>query len=460
MIVRWFYYPSLAFLLLALLSGTWLRLQWGWPQWQIMGVELPWTLFFRSEFLLHGHSHVALLGWTFLALAGLVLEAGTRRAQLPVRTLKVLAALTIMVTLVLFAAFVRDGYAPLSIALSTMHMLLGYVLAWIFFRHARSDSNIGSRYFLEGAVFWMVMATAGPWLLAAGRGLPPFWMDAAVHYYLHVLFNGWLLFGLAGLAWRYVVHPRYRQMVWPFWLMMAGLLPALLPRLGPGAAEMLNLPDLIVTTAGVAGSVLFATGGMAVVYYSIASKRDRKSESGAGKILLWVGLGGSLPVLLLPVFMSWPPLRDLWAQSDFMTVGFIHLHLLVVVTTLLVYAILQRLISGFNGGTDSSGTDAYGRINGARRPLTSLFMTGIFPPAAEIRARRFRHLLRWGILFFAAGSLAMVFLLILTGLFQLSGSLPPYPVQKTLFHAGLLALLGAMLLTAVLALRPLKKSRK
>jgi len=228
MIKRWFYLPSLLFLLLALLSGTWLRLQWSWPHRQVLGLELPWALFFRAEYLLHGHSHVALLGWTFLGLAGLVLDAGTRRTRLPLRSLRVLAALTILGTTVLFIAFVRDGYAPLSIALSTIHMLLAYVLAWIFFRHARTDSNNGSNYFLEGAVFWMVMATAGPWLLAAGRGLSPFWMDAAVQYYLHVFFNGWLLFGLAGLSFRYLVQPRYHQQAWPFWLMMAGWLPTLI----------------------------------------------------------------------------------------------------------------------------------------------------------------------------------------------------------------------------------------
>jgi hypothetical protein len=349
MIARWFYLPSLLFLLLALLSGTWLRLQWGWPQWQVLGLDLPWTLFFNAEYLLHGHSHVALLGWTFLALAGLVLEAGARRSRLPVRSLKVLAALVTLVTVVLFIAFIRDGYAPLSIAMSTIHMLLGYILAWIFFRHARTDSNTGARYFLEGAVFWMVMATAGPWLLAIGRGLSPFWLDAAVQYYLHLFFNGWLLFGLAGLSWRYLVNPRFHKLTWPFWLMMAGLLPALLPRLGPLAPEMLSISGSVITAAGLAGGALFAAGGLAVVWFTFVSIRDSRSswrmspETRIGISLLWIGLGGSLPVLMLPVIMAWPPVGDWWMQSDFLTIGFIHLHLLVAVSFLLLFAVIQRM---------------------------------------------------------------------------------------------------------------------
>jgi len=418
-IARWFYLSSLLFLLLTLLSGTWLRLQWGWPQWQVLGVDLPWSLFFRADYLLHGHSHVALLGWTFLALGGLILEAGTRRNRLPLRSLKVLAVLLILVTVALFIAFVRDGYAPLSIALSTIHMLFGYVFTWIFFRHARTDSNTGSRYFLEGAVFWMVMASAGPFLLAAGRGLSPYWMDAAVQYYLHVLFNGWLLFGLAGLAFRYLAHPRFRQRTWPFWLMMAGLLPALLPQLGPQTPEVLNLPGGVIMATGMAGTALFAAGGLAVIWYTFMSVRtnrrswERASGRRDGESLLWIGLGGSVPLLLLPVFMSWPPVHELWSQSDFLMVGFIHLHLLIVVSTLLLYAVIQRMTAVSGSG--------FGQ--------------------------------RAGIALFSVGSLAMVFVLILTGLLQLSGSLPPYPVQKTLFYTGLLTLIGAMLLAAALVRR-------
>ncbi len=460
MIARWFYLPSLLFLLLALLSGTWLRMQWGWPQWKLLGFELPWSLFFRAEYLLHGHSHVALLGWTFLALAGLVLEAGTRRFRLPVRSLKVTSALIILTTFALFIAFVRDGYAPIPIALSTVHMLLGYVFAWIFFRHARSDGNIGSRYFLEGAVFWMVMASAGPWLLAAGRGLSPFWLDAAVHFYLHLLFNGWLLFGLAGLSWRYLVDRRFRQTAWPFWLMMAGLLPALLPQLGPETAAVLHLPGFVVIAAGITGSVLFATGGIAVVIYTMVSLSKNKRSTQPGGSLLWFGLAGSLPVLLLPVFMAIPSVHAIWTRSDFLVIGFIHLHLLAVVTSLLLYAILERLTTGLlvdeNVQTVRAGSENAANQGPLRRPLTSLFTMDHAPPVPEKRMKKFRILLRTGILFYIAGILAMVLLLILTGILQMSGLLPPYPVQKTLFHTGLFTLIGASLTTAALFLRTLK----
>lgn len=473
MFKNWFYLPALLFLLITLLSGTWLRIQWGWPQWQLLGFELPWSLFFRADYLLHGHSHVALLGWVFPGLMGLVLEAGTRRSHLPQTGLRLLAALTIFVTLLLFIAFVGQGYAPLSIALSTIHMLLGYALAWIFFRHAREDSNTGSRYFLEGAVFWMVMATAGPWLLAIGRGLPPFWMDAAVHYYLHVLFNGWFLFGLAGLSYRYLVTPAYRQCIWPFWLMMAGLIPALLPALQSGlfsqpvfSHEMAETSGMMSTSAGsamtvgsasgdmaarsvaeaawqlagVAGTALFAIGGLAVVWITIQSLLMKKRAL-ICRELLWVGLMAAVPVLILPVPMALPAVRSIWMQSDFLIIGFIHLHLLVMVTSLLLFAVLQRSAGHATASGERSGA---GMTPQQERGLLSRSVGDVAPVSDRMSIRQ--SILRAGSLIYIGGILLMVTVLFITGYFQISGILPPYPVQKLPAYTGMAALTGVALL--------------
>ncbi len=412
MIRKWYYIPALLFLILTLVSGIWLRLQWAWPQWML----------FRADYLIHGHSHVALLGWAFLGLMGLVLEAGTIRRTLPRRSVTGLGILTIVITLVLFIAFIHEGYAPLSIALSTVHMLLGYGLAWIFFRNAVREGNPGSQYFLEGAVFWMVMATAGTWLLAVGRGLPPFWLDASVQFYLHILFNGWFLFALCGLAYRYFIDPEYRNMTWPFWLMMVGLLPALIPQL------QLQEPSYAAVLSGLAGALLFATGGLAVLGLTLRSLTGRRSDAGnvyahthatghqphwVCKELLWSGLIGAVPVLLLPVAMAWPPFREIWLHSDFLVIGYIHLHLLLVVSTLLLFGILQRLFH--------------------------LRQIG--------RVRKMLHAGAW---LYLTGSIAMVTLLFLTGIMQVSGKMVYFPVQKSLFFTGFITLAGILIIAGLL----------
>ncbi len=413
-----FYIPAMLFLILTLISGVWLRLQWGWPEWILI----------RVDYLIHGHSHVALLGWTFLGLAGFILEAGTYRRKLPYRMVIFLGYVVTLVTAILFVAFVYSGYAPLSIALSTLHMLLGYVIAWFFFRHARQDSNIAGQYFLEGAVFWMLLATAGTWLLAVGRGLPPFWMNTAVQFYLHLLFNGWFVFALAGMAFRYLIPLEKKNTIWPFWLMMAGLLPSLIPQLD------LATDWGIFTYIGLAGTLIYGVGGLAVVWFVIRSFVIQ-SRRWLYKELLWTGLAGAVLVFSLPVSMALPPVREVWLQSEFLVIGFIHLHLLMTVSSLLLFAMVQRMATnGILYAKRSHLAEQYDIR------FADIGMQTIRPISSIVR--------RTGSMLFVAGSVSMVAVLFATGIMQVAGIIPPLPVQKVLFYTGLVALTGVILLMA------------
>jgi hypothetical protein len=390
-----FYLPALIFLFLTLLSGVWLRYQWTWPGGMI----------FRADFLIHGHSHVALLGWVFLGLMGMTLESGTDRRRLPFRFTAITGFLTAVTTVLLFLAFVRDGYAPASIILSTIHMILGYILAGIYFRCTSGIARLADRHFLDGAVFWMILATAGTWMLAAGQGLSPFWMHVSVRFYLHILFFGWFMFALAGFACRYMAGPDQKSETWPFWLMTAGLLPSLLPHLDPGRYGAWGFTGDLpwwYTMAGTAGTLLYGIGGIAVLFMLFRSGYIR-SVRWRFPILLWTGIAGAAFVFILPVITSFPAIRGIWMQSDFLVIGFIHLHLLVTVTSLLLFMLLNRRII--------KGPQRYFGLNA-------------------------------GAFLFTTGNVAMVLLLFMTGFFQIAGILPPWPVQKMLFYTGSVSLTG------------------
>ncbi len=408
--------------MITLISGVWLRLQWGWPEWML----------FRADYLLHGHSHVALLGWIFLGLSGLLLETGTRRSKLPLRILTLLGVAIALLTAVLFVAFADGGYNPVSIALSTLHMLLGYGIAWIFFRYAKQDSYVTGQYFMEGAVFWMVIATAGTWLLAIGRGLPPFWLDSAVTFYLHILFNGWFVFALAGLAYRYLISPEKKETTWPFWLMMAGLLPSLITQLdfssGAGSIE----ESAFVTATGIAGTFVYGAGGLAVIWFVIRSSIVKKNRWECRE-LLWTGVTGAILVFTLPMAMAWPSVREIWLMSDFLVIGFIHLHLLLTISSLLLFALIQRMAG--------SGV-LYNGHPGSRKsrdvPYAKSAILSHFPAFYIIR--------RAGSLIYITGCASMIGVLFVTGIWHVSGVIPPFPVQKTLFYTGLTTLAGVLIL--------------
>lgn len=395
--LRHYYLAALVFLGITLLSGAWLRMMWAYP---VLSVRFSAGV--QAGDLLHAHSHIALPGWVFLGLFACTFEAGTRVRALPHRLLSLLGGVLAALAVLMFIAFARQGYAPASITLSTLHMLGGFVLAGIYFRHAHTGRNETAGHFLEGSVFWMLVASAGPLLLAAGSRLSPFFMTSAVQYYLHVLFNGWILFALAGLGWRYLVHPVYYRVRWPFWLMMAGLLPSLLPRLP------FEVYGGWMAAVALAGSLVFAAGGVgALVYVVRGVLTGRGGAGGVETVLFWSGAGSVGVVLLLPPVLALPSVHAVWADSSWVIVGYVHLLLLGGASALLQYALWKRLIRS------PHKTRAWHRI-----------VAGL------------------GGVAFAAGSWLMTLALFQTALAQQLAFSPPYPVQKVLFFTGVLAIAG------------------
>lgn len=122
-------------------------------------------------------------------------------------TFSILIQITVIGMLVFFTL---EGYAASSITFSSLHIFLSYYFAYLYFRYERMDLNPTVRNFYNAAVFWMVISSIGPGLLAAGSGLTPFWMESAIGFYLHLQFNGWFIFFLTGFAYHFLIIKHYR----------------------------------------------------------------------------------------------------------------------------------------------------------------------------------------------------------------------------------------------------------
>src|SRR5690625_615417 len=99
------------FLVLPALTGVWMRLFFFSATFHL----LPY------DHILHSHSHVALLGWTFFAvfIIYLFLNWGEIKQK---RQAVFLCTTAFIVTLLMFIAFVYEGYALYSIIFSTIHI--------------------------------------------------------------------------------------------------------------------------------------------------------------------------------------------------------------------------------------------------------------------------------------------------------------------------------------------------
>ena len=171
---------ALIFLCIAIWMGTWLRAQFI--------ASIPGNF----SYILHAHSHTAMLGWAYLASIGTILFYNPQwidnqsiwRILLPLFCLSVLG---ISIT------FSIQGYGAFSIAFSTMHIILSYILGFKLLRKKAYDS---SNQIFKTAIFWQMISTLGIWLLAPsviflGKQHPLF--KLSIEFFLHFQIQGFFL---------------------------------------------------------------------------------------------------------------------------------------------------------------------------------------------------------------------------------------------------------------------------
>lgn len=169
-------------------------------------VDFPeWVSFTNIR---HAHSHIALLGWLFAAFVLAIIVAwgfdwDTYRRYFVWLQLCVLG---------MAITFPVMGYAPISIAFTTSHILISYVVIWKFWQDASRSPNIAiSRRLLRAACFFLVLSSLGTWALgplsALARGTALYY--ASIQWYLHFMFNGWLIFALLAVVFKFLENRKY-----------------------------------------------------------------------------------------------------------------------------------------------------------------------------------------------------------------------------------------------------------
>ena len=155
---------------------------------------------------LHGHSHGAMLGWIYLALYSLMIPAFLKEADQKKPIYAWVFWTTQVTVLGMFVSFPIQGYGPVSIFFSTLHILLSYLFAGQFLRDLRGVKGY-SAGFIRLALFWMVVSTLGVWAMGPLMGSSfrgSAWYYLSVQFFLHFQFNGWFLFGALALFFRWL----------------------------------------------------------------------------------------------------------------------------------------------------------------------------------------------------------------------------------------------------------------
>lgn len=172
----------------------------------VMGLLMRFSYLFPLKnvnyaYLLHAHSHVAMLGWAYLMIYVLIVHffIPKDKSQKPIYNR--LFWITQCSIIGMMISFTIQGYALFSILFSTMHIILSYVFCGLIWRDC-IKGNIKKNKFLLAAILFMVFSTFGIWCLGPALNLlgkQSGFYQIAIQFFLHFQFNGWFLFAVLAL---------------------------------------------------------------------------------------------------------------------------------------------------------------------------------------------------------------------------------------------------------------------
>ncbi|WP_202927870.1 hypothetical protein [Cyclobacterium roseum] len=322
----WVLVVLLNFLIAAVFGGL-LRAAFVW--------EINW-MDYRN--LLHGHSHVALLGWLYLGFFLLIYRQLIPAEKSRKAIYAILFWITQCTVLGMAVAFPIQGYAGFSIFFATLHIFSSYLMVFQVWKdHDRSNPQV--TLLLKTALVFLVLSTMGIWALAAimvTGGKAGLLYQIAIQFYLHFQFNGWLLFILLALLVKHLQnvtwltdHFRFVYRI----LLSSQILTFSLVIFWAYQSFWAYLVHGI-------GAVAQFLVGVAIIYHIIniggSLSRQKSIWPFAKLAVIVVGIR-----VLFEFLLVFPDLAEMAVVLRPIIVGFIHLNMLGLFSAYLLFALYQ-----------------------------------------------------------------------------------------------------------------------
>lgn len=307
-------------------------------------VPLP----FNYTFVLHGHSHLALLAWVYNALFVLLTESFVADAGKYKKYSRLFWVTQIADVGMLFS-FPVLGYAFFSIFFSTLHILLSWVFSSWLWNDLKANVNVPRevRQFILAALFFLTLSSAGPFALPLitkffGKTDPLYFN--AVYFYLHFQYNGWISFALFGLVFNKINREAisqhksiFRQFFYYMFFACIG---------GVSLSFLWARPDLFVYVPA------FISAFIQVIAMMIFSGKILSQLKAwwidlprAFRALLWIALSAFVFKVILQFVSAFPFFANMACSSRNLIIAYLHLFLLGFVSTLLFVLLLPGLVN-------------------------------------------------------------------------------------------------------------------
>ena len=313
---------ALIYFLLAALLGVVLR--------AFYTIEIP----INYRFVVHGHSHIALLGWVYVALTTLIYKTYIDQASYysKYRYIFWFTQITIVGMLVTFPFI---GYKALSIVFSTLFLFASYCFTWFILKHGKKELKDSNSFkCVKIALGYMVLSSIGPWALGAIMstiGAESIWYRMAIYFYLHFQYNGWMVLVLIGLL-LYLLEQNniqlpknvFRRFFWSFNL---GII------LTFSLSALWTKPSFLFNILGGLGSVIQIIAVLGLAKYISTKKSTLKQLYSNFQFELLTTVSVLLLIkMILQLITSIPFFANLAATYVDFTIGYLHWTFLGVVT--------------------------------------------------------------------------------------------------------------------------------
>lgn len=316
-----------------------------------IGFEFP---FLDQKSLQHSHSHFAFAGWISHTLMVLMLVFLTHKiteatADFFKKYNFVLIA-NLICAYVMLVSFIIQGYGMVSIAFSTLTIVVACVFTYMYFQDLKlvPKDDLSKNWF-KGALFFNVISSIGTFYLAYMMATKTIIQNeylASIYYYLHFQYNGWFFFACMGflislLKLKASENSFYNQF---YYLFFISCIPAYFL-----STLWLKLPMWVYVLTVLAAIIqVYAWFKFLVIVAKSRREMVKSYPTFLRNIFLFAGLALTLK-LLLQLGSTIPALSQLAFGFRPIVIAYLHLILLAVISLfLLFYIFATKLIQPNN----------------------------------------------------------------------------------------------------------------
>jgi hypothetical protein len=171
-----------------------------------LGLLIRWSFVFPSALIsyknfVQGHSHVAFLGWGYLAVFGLILHTFIPKYTWN-NTFKISIIIAVISIFLMLFSFPFSGYKAFSIVLLVVFGVSSYILSFNILKHLYGSNT--STKLIRFSIYYYLISSLATWFLVfviIKFGKSNLYYNT-IYFYLHFLYNGFFVFALFGLLFK------------------------------------------------------------------------------------------------------------------------------------------------------------------------------------------------------------------------------------------------------------------